>query len=253
MLVRSAYMFLLVLGVATPACAQAGKPAKSAPAALPTTDTTALIRLLETRMETKDFSTLTSLHAVVELLQEKFAVTGKNVPVVINAQAWGREGINIDQEPLQVHLLTKAKRLSVHALLEQLTAQTFATYLVRQGGIDIVPAAYATIENLLTLPVLARYEQLPLPEVLQDLADQTGATIVLDTRVGESAKEAISATLRNNVTLEDALRMCTEAAGLKFVVLRNSIYVTTPSNAHAIRQEQQETPAPSPKKGGAAS
>jgi hypothetical protein len=243
-LVCAAFVVLSLVG---PMQAQ-GKSGKPAPVPAPT-ETTELIRLLQERIETKDFAgASTDLHEVTKLLHEKFAARGKDFPILVNAEAFRAEGTDTEMVPLSVRLPTGPRLQTVSTLLDQLTSQVQATYLIRQGRIEIVPTAYAVIDNLLTQPILARYEQRGLIEVLQDLADRTGATIVLDTRAGDTAKEPITATFRNNATLEDALRICTEAAGLKFVVLRNSVYVTTQANARAIQQEQkQQERQPAPK------
>ncbi len=225
--------------VAGPARAQGAKA--KAP---PPTETTELIRVLAESMETKDFTIPMSLREFIQLVGEKLAVRGKDVPMLMNTEAFRSAGI--DPEAVTVKVGAMPKQLTIHALLEQMTSQVGATYLLRQGQVEIVPMDYATIENLLTQPLLARYEQRPLREVLQDLADRTGATIVLDGRAGEAGKEPISAIFRNNVTLEDALRICTEEAGLKFVILRNSILVTTAANARAIQQDQDAAPPPRP-------
>jgi hypothetical protein len=242
MTVRFLCAGLLIIAFAGPLPAQGkGKPAPAPP---PPSETTALLKLLEERIEMKDLLNDTQLPEILQLVQEKLEARGKAFPYLINAAAFRAEGMDPEQVGLRVQLSKAPKQQTLQALLDQATAQIQATYLLRKGHVEVVPAEYATIDNLLTQRILARYDQTPVRDVLQDLADQTGATIVLDARAGDAAKEVISATLRNNATLEDVLRMCTEAAGLKFVVLRNSVYVTTPANARAIQQEQNDTPRP---------
>ena len=104
-----------------------------------------------------------------------------------------------------VQLPTIPRKMSVLAVIDQFTTQTGVTYLLRRGCIEIVPIDYAAIGSLMSQPVVARFENQPLRDVLQDLADLTGATIVLDARAAEAAREPISAVFRNNATLEDAM------------------------------------------------
>ena len=256
---RSLCVLLLMLGIAGPARAQAAKP-KPAP---PPTETTELFRILQMQLDMKDFANAQmklpevemNLLQVVALVQEKLEALGKNVPILLNADAFRAHGTDPDQVGMPVRLPASPKKRTVHSFLEQVTAQHGATYLLRQGRIEIVPTEYAALDNLLTQPILARYEQQQLRDALQDLADQSGATIVLDPHGGEAAKETITATFRNNATLEDALRICTEQAGLKFgPSLRGgpSTSPRRPTPRRFIQQEQQNTPAPMPRAKGAA-
>jgi len=247
MSVRFLAILVVTLALAGSVQAQASKPGKPVTPPAPT-ETTELIRTLQERIESKNLIDPIPLNQAMQFLHEQLAAKGKELPILINTAAFRMEGMP-DVANTEVALSAIPKQHTVQAILDQTHARVEATYLLRQGRIEIVPISHATIEHLLTQPILARYEQRPLQEVLQDLADLTGATIVLDARGGESAKEPITATLRNSATLEDALRMSVEAAGLKFVVLRSSIYVTTPANARAIQQEQNDTPAPAPRVG----
>jgi hypothetical protein len=77
-----------------------------------------------------------------------------------------------------------------------------------------------------------------LEDVLQDLAYQTGASVAIDPRAGEKARAAITATFRNDTTLEAALRMVAEMAELKLVVLPGGLFVTTPEHADKVLKER---------------
>jgi hypothetical protein len=148
------------------------------------------------------------------------------------------------------------ERMRLDELLRQLVKQVAknrATFLVRRGIIDIVNRDDAEAGALLHEKVFLNVNERPLMEVLDELSDDTGLTICLDSRVGDKRKSPITAKLRN-VCLEDVLVAVTESAGLKFVMLRDSVYVTTAENATRISREQRErdktrVPAPGVREG----
>src|SRR5437588_549194 len=68
-----------------------------------------------------------------------------------------------------------------------------ATYIIRRGTIQIVPAQRATLENLLKQTVLANFEQKRLDEVLHELAEQTGVSIQFDSRAKDKQAMPVTA------------------------------------------------------------
>jgi hypothetical protein len=78
----------------------------------------------------------------------------------------------------------------------------------------------------------------PLASILRDLSKQTSATIIVDPRASEQAKATVSVAL-DDVSLETAVRVATEMAGLKMVRIETVIFVTTPSAAASIRSENE--------------
>jgi hypothetical protein len=92
--------------------------------------------------------------------------------------------------------------------------------------------------------VPAEFHNTPFSEAMEELSAITGASIVLDNRLGDKLKTPVTASLKNDVTLEAALRMLTDMADLKVVFLPAGIYVTHPFNAQNFEREMQEQKRP---------
>jgi type II secretory pathway component HofQ len=121
------------------------------------------------------------------------------------------------------------------------------TYLVQGGHLTIVPAAYAFDPQELGAGQLLNVEfyERPLDKALQDLADLSGITVLLDPKVGKKAQTPVVATLQN-VPLRTAVRLLADMADLKAVTVDNVLYVTTRANADALEKEETERGAPRP-------
>jgi type II secretory pathway component GspD/PulD (secretin) len=122
-----------------------------------------------------------------------------------------------------------------------------ATYVIRQGHVEIVHPSHATAKMLLQQRVLTRFDKVTLREALDDLAAITGAPIVFDVRAKDKGEEKVSIVL-NNMTLEDSLIVLTEQAGLRFVTLQSGIFVTSPADAKCLEERQKDRPKQLPEK-----
>jgi RNA polymerase sigma factor (sigma-70 family) len=130
-------------------------------------------------------------------------------------------------------------------ILSRVPATSGSTYVVRRDAIELTTVAALRAElgrdgarALLPL-VRVRFDQRPLAEVLQELAAATAYNIVLDVRVGDKAKEPVSATL-TNVPLDTAVRVLADMADLKPVQVDNVFYVTTRDNAARFKADVEE-------------
>ena len=108
-------------------------------------------------------------------------------------------------------------------------------FLIRSGLVFITAKNKATVKSLLQEKVAVSFLQKPLVHAIYALSDRTGASIVVDPRVGEKFMTPITATFANDTTLESALTTLTNIAELRFVVAGEGIFVTTPENADAVR------------------
>ena len=111
-----------------------------------------------------------------------------------------------------------------------------ASYLVRDGFIEITTKERVSVKSLLKRTVTGLLQNVALDEALAQLSGKTGASIILDPSVKKQSKKPITATFRNDVTLEGALCIITEMADLEFVVMQSGIYVTTEKRANALRK-----------------
>ncbi len=212
-------------------------------------ETNALLRLLDENMDLKDFQNQVGItfKGALDLISEKFAAKGKELPFRINYQAFkkGTTARSIVDGELPAKVPSTPRRLPVGTLLRIILEQEDldATFLIRNGMVEILPAKQATPAWLLKNKVTGTFYRETLEDVLQALSFQTGATLVLDCRAGDLAKTPIRAMFRNDVTLEAALCMVTEMAQLKVVVMPGGIFITTPTHANGMQKEML-TPRP---------
>ncbi|HLW68608.1 MAG TPA: hypothetical protein VKS79_25035, partial [Gemmataceae bacterium] len=108
------------------------------------------------------------------------------------------------------------------------------TFIVRGGFVEILTPAAA--RELTKTPVHVTAKQQTLADVLEDLSEQTGASIVVDLRGEEKAQTLATATLQD-VPLETAVRVLANMADLKTIVLDNLILVSTGENAEEMCRE----------------
>jgi len=113
------------------------------------------------------------------------------------------------------------------------------TYLIRRGFIEITTRTAALTEQLVQRQVTAKFDKRPLDEALEELADATGASVLVDGRLADKAKTPITATFKNNLSLEAAVGLLANMADLKAVVIESGLYVTTKENAAALQAEQK--------------
>lgn len=232
-------LFLALVGVGI-----AAGPARSQSRAA--AETAALTRMLEEVIDTKDFTNPMSLKDALQLFYEKFAARGKEFPILVDFRAFRSEDEN-NQSPYdaQVQLPTVPKQIPMRVVLRIMLSQVpaNATYLIRQGHIEIVPPSSATAKSLLQERIFTRADKTPLRDVLDELSALTGAPIVLDARAKDKGKELVSIVL-NNMSLEDSLTVLTEQAGLRFVTLESGVFVTLPDDTKGIEDRQRARPRP---------
>jgi RNA polymerase sigma factor (sigma-70 family) len=114
-----------------------------------------------------------------------------------------------------------------------------ATYAVLPDRILVTTYLKNSPVNKLSEKVRGVFEKRPLAYVLRQLSEMVGTTIVIDNRAGEKAKTEVSATFLDDTDLAGALRVLTEMADLKVLMLDGTIYVTTPAHADVLRKEKR--------------
>ena len=234
----------LILGVfLLPASSQTTvrtKKAKGTPVVKSAGDFSAVMQVLQQNIDTKPMREKVRFREAVVWLSEQT----KGTSIVIADEAFTdtfEAGAPLLSE-ISVNLPEIPAVMDIGSVLRVLLAHVGkgrATYLIRQGRIEIVPLSEATSGRLLSRSVLGSFDERPLKEVLRDLSNQTGMTINLDSAAKDKALTPITATFRNS-TLEDALVAVSEMADLKFVVLYNSVHVTIPSKVEALENEERK-------------
>jgi hypothetical protein len=216
---------------------------KDAPDPLNAEDNLVLMRMLQQPIDTKGLQEKVKLKMVLEYFSDMFQ---GRLPIIVNQSAFATEAdsFELDVYESDVSLPPIPRRMSAETALNLILAQVErdqyrAVFRIRRGYVEIVPANFITAKRLLIERVSARVQERPVEYALRDLSEQTGLTINLDPAIGKKAATLINVHFRN-IALEDALVTVTEMAELKYVVLRDSVYVTLPSKVEAIEKEEKK-------------
>jgi hypothetical protein len=138
----------------------------------------------------------------------------------------------------------------LRTILARIPAGSGATYVIRRDRVEVTTQAAVRAEfwggdfKGPYLPLAyASFDKAPLEQALEELADASEYTVVLDGRVGDKAKAAVTARFAN-VPLDNAVRVLADTAGLKSVQVGRALYVTTKENAAALEAEAKEQAKP---------
>lgn len=205
-----------------------------------------ILRALQTPIDMNDFQNPMTLKETMGLFYEKvqnLGVLGRGVglPVLIDQAGFKEvapEAPDIYDTPVKFPVYPKKMTLATAlqlALSQIPMAET--TFLIKRGAVEIVPVKRATLDILLKQKVLGNFEGKFLSSALEELAETSGVSIQMDKRLLDKANVQVTGMFRNNVSLRDALLMLTESAGVKMLELPTAIFVTTPENAAALREE----------------
>jgi len=164
-------------------------------------------------------------------------------------QAWGGfpGGGMPGGPPAQGTVTLKAKDIKVRDALKQVLASQNLTYVILGDSVLITNEAMA-VQRQLKQAVSLNLDAVPFKQAVKQLARETGANLIVDSKLAKEADTAVTLQL-DDVPLDTALRLLAEAAGLKPVRLGNVIYLTSKANAQELRsdpdlsgQGQQMTP-----------
>lgn len=214
-----------------------------------------ILRALQAPIDMKDFQNPMTLKEVLGLFYEKTADAGLlgrgvGLPILVNQQAFkdaNPEAGDIYESP--VKFPPYPKRMTVALALRLALSQVQsgeATFLIKRGAVELLPASErATLDMLLNQRVLGNFEGKFLSTAMEELAEFSGVSIQVDRRLLDKANVQVTGIFRNDVSLRDVLIVLTESAGVKMVKLPTAIFVTTPENAAALREELSR-PRPKP-------
>jgi hypothetical protein len=178
--------------------------------------------LLNDSLDMRDFQAPMTLMQALKLIQMHLKDRNKDedvFAVLVDAEAFKEENPDApDIYDTQVKFPPFPLRMSVanalRVALSKVPANN-ATYLIRRGVVEVTTKQKAAPAHLLEVMVEAQFDKRPLEEALDELAERTGATIVLDPRVGDKARTPVSAIFRNSVSLEAAVGLLAEMADLQ--------------------------------------
>lgn len=181
------------------------------------------------------------LKELLEHLREQFAARDKELAIFVDSTAFQQENPDA-QGVLETMVKFDAipKKQKAGAILRQALGRVptnNATFLLRGGVIEITTLDRAKPEVLLGYPITARFNKRPLDEALDELSDRSGATIIIDSRVGDKAKTPVSASFKNTITLESAVRLLAEMADLRAEIRDNILFITGKAKEEAGEQK----------------
>ena len=222
-----------------------GTGAESKPSNPKLARTDALVRLLDQEIPTKDLPR--SFWDLLDYLTARTGEAGQELPFFVDVRHFSKEVqavLDGQLPPPRFKLHPLPPRMSVRAILHFAVNQFDggqATFLIRQGRVELTTREAAALPNLLKQTFAASFDRHPLEFVLDDLSEITGVSVVIDGRAKDRLRTPVTARFRNDVPLLEALHMVTESAGLKLVVLPASpgparaLFVTTPEHARAMQ------------------
>lgn len=174
-----------------------------------------------------------------------------DVRMLVNRKAFAKENI-VDVEKFEFanpHPVSARPRVNLRQVLnwvlERIPVESGAMYVIRSNYLEITTRAAVRAElgreeeDPLPPLVYAGVQKQPLVKILEALAQQTGANLVLDQRVADRAKIPISAEFRN-VPLDNVVRVLADMCDLKPVQLDNMIYITSPENAQRFQKDSRQ-------------
>lgn len=218
------------------------------------------IRQLRLRLDRKvsmekEIAANTSLKDAIAQLEKEF-----KIKIVVDAKAFDSIGVQkVEQQPVQLDKMSNVPLgVIVSRLLVQIKGDLYhGSYLLRDGHIEATteyhrraevfkdranPNVYPSelrggVGGRIYTPVYGMvFDKKPLDDALGEIAESSGITIVVDVRLGEKARAPVSGRM-NNMMVDTVVRLLTNMAGLKTVVLDGAIYVTSEENAKSFEEE----------------
>jgi hypothetical protein len=140
--------------------------------------------------------------------------------------------------PIKSSLAAVLKRI-----LTRVPVKCGATWMVRRDHIEITTGAAQRAEIMgkdytgpMSPLVCVTADKRPLDELVAYLADQGERNVAIDPRVGDKAQAPITMYLINK-PLDSALFLAADMAGLSFVQIDNTFYITTPDRAVTMKAD----------------
>jgi hypothetical protein len=222
------------------AASPSSAPAKAAPAVMRSEQ---LARKLAMSI-TFEFDT-GPLKEALEHLSDKYSL-----PILVDTEAF-KADLQMPEVEAQQVKFPKMAGLRLSTVLEKLVGQVGGGFLLQADHIEITTLArisntvWGTVEpqeddsgsrRRPRLPLVQEaFEKRPLADALQELADATGISVVVDhRRAGDRVRKPVTAAL-HNVPLDTAVRLLASQAELQTVLVDNVLYVTTPDHAREIQ------------------
>jgi hypothetical protein len=169
-----------------------------------------------------------SLTAAIGMLKEKASVN-----FVVDTFSIQQMGWLPDQPPTPVDVDLKDVKLK--SALRTILEPYGLSYAV-VGDTVIVTTEQMAVMRQMKQRVNVEFDKVEFAAALKQLGKETGAGLLIDSRVEKEAKTPVSLELED-VPLETAVRLLSEMAGLKPVRIGNVLFVTDKKNAAELRND----------------
>jgi len=173
-----------------------------------------------------------TLNDVIEDLKAK-----TKMPVILDSQI-----MNFGLDPNQPIVTVKLKQVKLKDGLKAALAPFNLKFGLTPEGL-FISSEEGVITRQLRQRVSLHCDGTEFAATIKQLAADTGANVVVDPRLGEMAKRAVTLKL-DDVPLETAVRLLAEVADLRAVRSSNVLFITTPEKARDFRDDGPTSPSP---------
>jgi hypothetical protein len=173
-----------------------------------------------------------TLNEVIEDLKAK-----TKIPVVLDSQIF-----NFGLDPNQPVVNVRLKQVKLKDGLKAALAPFNLKYGLTPEGL-FISSEEGVITKQLRQRVSLDCDGTEFAATIKQLANDTGANVVVDPRLGEAAKKAVTLKL-DDVPLETAVRLLAEVADLRAVRSSNVLFITTVDKARDFRDDGPTNPSP---------
>jgi hypothetical protein len=180
-----------------------------------------------------DYQARTLLDVVTDLKEKS------KLPIILDNAVY-----NFGLDPNQPNVTVNLKQVKLRDGLKAVLAPYNLKFGLTQDGL-FISSEEGVITRQLRQRVSVDCDGTDFAAVAKQLAADTGANVVVDPRLGDKAKKAVTLKLED-VPLESAVRLLAEVADLKAVRMSNVLFITTPERAKELRPDADAPTAPAP-------
>jgi hypothetical protein len=202
-----------------------------------------VVAILSQPIDVREFREPRPLPEFFEWIRQSLAKRGLSLPIWADEAAFKEDSADA---PSVGELSAVCKRCGPYPSLAQALDDVLdglpghqATFIVRPGGIEVTTRDRAYPIYRLQCRVSGSFRNRPLGLVLNDLFEMSGVGINVDPRVAHRMGTLTFASFGDPVPLRDALTVVLTPAGLSYVTIGGTLYVTAPEHSLRIFLEHE--------------
>jgi hypothetical protein len=160
---------------------------------------------------------------VLKYLVDKLALLKQPLDVVIDQASFNKATAGDTFDLLEVDvtfppfLPTATVQECLEIALRQVPTDN-ATFLIRNGRIDILTSDESNINVLLDKGIAIQFREFPLKLAIEELAEHTGLTVMIDPRCGAELNKSVNVRAQNDISPRGILTSWADMFELKLVV-----------------------------------